>query len=134
LNPKKDKEFLVMPSLLDFIYVFFFGGTLCLIAQLLIDLTSLTPARILVLYVSLGVLIYAIGLYEPLYSVFSSGISVPLIGFGATIGRGVREAIDQSGAIGILTGGLTSSAAGITSALIFGLLAALIFKSKPKKL
>jgi stage V sporulation protein AE len=123
-----------MPSLLDFIYVFFFGGTLCLIAQLLIDLTSLTPARILVLYVSLGVLIYAIGLYEPLYSVFSSGISVPLIGFGANIGRGVKRAVEEMGLIGALTGGLSSSSAGITAALLLGLLSSFFFKSKSKRM
>ena len=123
-----------MPSLLDFIYVFLFGGTLCFIAQLLIDLTSLTPARILVLYVSLGVLIYGIGIYEPLYSVFSSGISVPLIGFGANIGKGVKTAIDQKGLIGALSGGLSATSTGITSALLLGLLSSFFFKSKSKRM
>lgn len=120
--------------LLSFLLVFLFGGLLCGIAQLLIDLTKMSPARILVMYVCLGVLLFGVGAYEPLEKIFGAGISVPLIGFGATIGRGVREAIEQSGPIGILTGGLTSSAAGITSALVFGLLAAIIFKSAPKKL
>ena len=116
------------------ILTFISGGIICVIAQLLIDLTSLTPARILVLYVSFGVLLFAIGAYEPLYSVFSSGVSVPLIGFGANIAKGVREAVTNEGAIGILTGGLTSSAAGITAALLLGLSASLIFSSRSKRM
>lgn len=120
--------------ILDLFLVFLMGGLISAIAQLLIDLTRLTPAKILVLYVSLGVLLFATGAYEPLEKIFGSGVSVPLIGFGATIGRGVKEAIDADGAIGILTGGLTASSAGITSALLFGLLAAICFKSSPKKL
>ena len=123
-----------MPELSSFLLVFIAGGILCVIAQLLIDLTSLTPARILVLYVSFGVLLFAIGAYEPLYSVFSSGVSVPLIGFGANIAKGVREAVTNEGAIGILTGGLTSSAAGITAALLLGLSASLIFSSRSKRM
>ncbi len=115
------------------ILVFLVGGTVCLIAQLLIDLTKLTPARILVLYVTLGVLLYGIGLYEPLYKISGAGISVPLIGFGANIARGVKEAIDSTGALGILAGGLTSSAVGITVSLILGLIISFFFKSKPKK-
>ncbi|MBQ7363106.1 MAG: SpoVA/SpoVAEb family sporulation membrane protein [Clostridia bacterium] len=110
------------------------GGILCVIAQLLLDLTSLTPARILVGYVVLGVFLYAVGIYDPLFEIFGEGVSLPLIGFGAVIGRGVREAIIESGAIGIVTGGLTASAAGITVALLFGLLASLITKGKPKRL
>ncbi len=123
-----------MPVFSSFLLVFLAGGVLSMIAQVLIDLTSLTPARILVLYVSLGVFIYAAGLYEPLYSVFSSGISVPLIGFGANIGRGVREAVDKEGLIGALTGGLSSSSAGITLALLLGLIASFFFKSKSKRM
>lgn len=119
---------------ISFLLVFLCGGVICALAQLLVDLTKMSPARILVMYVCLGVLLFGVGAYEPLEKIFGAGISVPLIGFGATIGRGVREAIDKSGPLGILTGGLTSSAAGITSALIFGLIAALIFKSSPKKL
>ena len=113
---------------------FVFGGILCVIAQLLIDLTRLTPARILVLFVSLGVLTYALGFYDPLFDIFGAGISVPLIGFGANIARGVKEAIDTSGAIGILTGGLTSSAGGITAALTVGFLSSLLFKPKSKRM
>ena len=116
------------------ILAFVSGGIICVIAQLLIDLTKLTPARILVLYVSLGVLIYAFGIYDPMKEIFGAGVSVPLIGFGANIAKGVKEAVEKEGAIGILTGGLTSSSAGITAALIFGLFASLLFKSKPKRM
>ena len=116
------------------ILAFTSGGIVCVIAQLLIDLTKLTPARILVLYVSMGVLIFAIGAYEPMYEIFGAGVSVPLIGFGANIARGVREAVDKDGLIGVLTGGLTASAAGITAALILGLLSSVIFKSKSKRM
>ena len=113
---------------------FLSGGTICLIAQLLIDLTRLTPARILVLYVSLGVLIYAVGLFEPMKEIFGAGVSVPLIGFGANIANGVRDAVEKEGLIGALTGGLTSSAAGITAALLSGLFASILFKTKPKRM
>ena len=116
------------------ILTFISGGLICVIAQLLIDLTKLTPARILVLYVSVGVLLFGIGAYEPMHELFGSGVSVPLIGFGANIAKGVREAVDKDGLFGALTGGLTSSAAGITSALIFGLLFSAIFSTKPKKM
>lgn len=116
------------------ILTFISGGIICVIAQLLIDLTRLTPARILVLYVSLGVLIFAVGLYEPMFKIFGAGVSVPLIGFGANIAKGVREAVDKDGLIGVLTGGLSSSAAGITSALLFGLFASFIFKTKSKRM
>lgn len=110
-----------------------FGGFLCSAAQLLIDLTKMTPARILTLYVCLGVLVYAIGIYDPLLEIFGAGISLPLIGFGANIGRGVFEAINKDGAIGILTGGLTAASAGITLALFLGLMASVIFKSGSKE-
>jgi len=121
-------------ELTDIILASIMGGALCLIAQLLNDLTKLTPARILVLYVCSGVLIYAIGLYDILFPIFGMGISVPLVGFGATIGRGVREAILTDGAIGILSGGMSAAAAGITLALIMGLISALIFKPKSKRM
>ena len=116
------------------ILTFVSGGFICLIAQLLIDFTRITPARILVLYVSLGVLIYAVGLCEPMFKLFGAGVSVPLIGFGANIGKGIKEAVDTDGLIGSITGGISSSAAGITSALIFGLLASLLFKTKSKRM
>lgn len=110
------------------------GGVLSLAAQLLLDLTSLTPARILVGYVVFGVFLFAVGAYEPLFDIFGEGVSLPLIGFGAVIGRGVREAVIKDGLIGILTGGLTASAAGITAALVLGLIASYIAKGKPKRL
>ena len=110
------------------------GGGLCVIAQLLIDLTQLTPARILVLYVSVGVFLGAVGLYEPLRRFAGCGASVPLIGFGGTIARGVRAAVHEYGLLGALTGGLTAAAGGTAAALVFGYLAALIFHSRPKRL
>lgn len=106
----------------------FFGGLLCVIAQMLIDKTKLTPARILVLYVVVGVLLGAIGLYEPFSNFAGAGASVPLTGFGYNISKGVREAVDKEGIIGILSGSLTAAAVGTTAALFFGYLAALIFK------
>ena len=118
----------------DVFLSFIFGGFLCLIAQALIDLTSLTPAKILVLYVCLGVLLFAVGLYTPLFDIFGRGISVPLIGFGASIGRGVKEAIDSNGALGILSGGISAAAEGITLSFFLGLLFSLIFKSKQRKM
>ena len=116
------------------ILTFISGGLICVVAQLLIDLTRLTPAKILVLYVSVGVVIFAIGLYEPMFEIFGAGVSVPLIGFGANIARGVRDAVDKDGLIGVLTGGLSASAAGITAALILGLLSSIIFKTKSKRM
>lgn len=114
--------------------VFLAGGVICSVVQILIDLTKLTPARILVILVSLGVLLFATGVYRPLYDIFGAGVSTPLIGFGANIAKGVREAIDKEGAIGILKGGLTSSSAGITAALLFGFLASAITKPKAKRM
>lgn len=116
------------------ILTFISGGIICVIAQLLIDLTKLTPARILVLYVSFGVFMFAVGAYEPMHKIFGSGVSVPLIGFGANIARGVREAVEKDGLVGAVTGGLTSSAAGITSALILGLFCSILFKPKAKRM
>lgn len=118
----------------NLILTFVAGGIICVIAQLLIDLTKLTPARILVLYVCFGVLLFAVGVFEPMEKAFGSGVTVPLIGFGANIAKGVREAVEKEGLIGALTGGLTSSAAGITSALIFGLFASILFKTKSKRM
>lgn len=123
-----------MEALRELLLVFVGGGVLCLIAQLLIDLTKLTPARILVLYVSLGVLLYAIGAYEPLYGIFGSGVSVPLTGFGANIAKGVRDAVETDGIMGAITGGIESSAAGITAALLLGLLASLVFRPRSKRM
>ena len=116
------------------ILTFVSGGVICVIAQLLIDLTRMTPARILVSYVSLGVLIFAVGAYEPMYEIFGAGVSVLLIGFGANIAKGVQRAVEDEGLIGVLTGGLTSSSAGITAALLCGLFASVIFKSRSKRM
>ena len=116
------------------ILTFLSGGVICVFAQLLIDLTRLTPARILVIYVSLGVLLYAIGVYQPMYDIFGAGVSVPLIGFGANIAKGVEEGVKNQGLLGALTGGLTASAAGITWALLLGFIASLLFKSKSKRM
>lgn len=118
----------------DCLAAFLVGGAFCLGAQLLIDLTQLTPARILVIYVSLGVLLGAVGLYEPLYRVAGCGVSVTLIGFGGTIARGVRAAVHETGLLGALTGGLTAAAGGTAAALVFGYLTALLFSGKPKRL
>lgn len=116
------------------IMAFLGGGAICLAVQLLIDLTKITPGRILTLLVTLGVLLYATGLYDPLYSLFGCGVSLPLCGFGAVIGKGVRDAIDAVGPIGIISGGLSAAAAGISAALILGFLLSLFFKGKPKRM
>ena len=108
------------------------GGAFCVIAQLLLDLTDLTPARIMVGYVCAGVLIGAVGLFRPLTDFASSGATVPLVGFGGLIAKGVKEAVDSDGLIGVLTGPLTAAAGGTTAALLFGYLDALLFKSHPK--
>lgn len=118
--------------LIDYIKVFAVGGVLCAIGQILIDKTKLTPARILTVYVVAGLILEAVGLYSPLVKWAGAGATVPLTGFGNTLARGVKKAVDEDGALGILTGGLTASAAGITAAVIFGLLASLIFKPKDK--
>ena len=110
------------------------GGCLSLIAQLLIDLTRLTPARILVTYVCSGVLLYALGAYDVLFKIFGAGVSTPLIGFGAAIGKGVREAVEKDGLLGVFSGGLTATAAGITVALFAGLLASLVSVGRSKRM
>ncbi len=110
------------------------GGFLCAAAQLLVDLTRLTPARILVIYVSLGVLLGAVGWFLPLREVFGAGITVPLIGFGGVIAEGVKTAVEEEGLLGVLSGPLTAAAVGTTAALVFGYLSAIIFRGKPKTL
>lgn len=108
------------------------GGGICVVGQLLIDNTALTPARILTGYVVTGVLLTAIGVYEPMVAFAGGGATVPLTGFGYSLAQGVRQAVDQNGLVGALTGGLTATAGGITAAVTLGLLAALIGKSKEK--
>lgn len=120
---------------MDFIAIlkaFAVGGGFCVIAQLLIDLTRLTPARILVIYVVSGVALGALGLYEPLHEFAGAGASVPLVGFGGCVARGVREAVNETGLIGALTGPLSAAAGGTTAAICFGYLTAIIFTGKPK--
>ncbi len=117
---------------MDYLKAFFIGGLFCLIGQILIDKTKLTPARILVGYVVTGVILGALGLYQPILDFAGAGASVPLTGFGATLAKGVKEAVEESGALGILTGGLKATAGGITAAIIFGLLAGILFKPKDK--
>ena len=117
---------------MDYIKAFLIGGMFCLIGQILIDKTKLTPARILVSYVVAGVLLGAVGLYKPLADFAGAGATVPLTGFGYNLAKGVKEAVDKDGFIGIFTGGLTSTAGGIAAAITAGLLASLIFKPKDK--
>ncbi len=116
------------------LFAFLVGGAFCVIAQLLIDLTRLTPARILVFYVVAGVALGALGLYEPLYEFAGAGVSVPLIGFGGTIARGVRPAVHTTGLLGALTGPLTAASGGTAAALVFGFLAACLVNGRPKRL
>jgi len=118
--------------IMPYIWAFVVGGGLCVIAQILIDRTKLTPARILVIYVVAGVFLGALGLYKPLVELAGAGATTPLTGFGYLISEGVRKAVDEKGLIGALTGGLTAAAGGIAAALCFGYLAALIFHGKPK--
>lgn len=120
--------------LLNIALAFLFGGAVCAAVQILIDKTMLTPARILVSLVCLGVLVYGIGLYEPLFDIFGCGISVPLLGFGATVARGIKEAVDTDGIMGILTGGLSASSAGITLTLLLGLVFSVIGHGKRRKI
>ncbi len=115
------------------IMAFFIGGGFCVIAQLLIDLTKLTPARILVIFVCSGVFLGAVGLYTPLFEFSGAGVSVPLLGFGGNIAKGVMESIDEYGAIGILKGPFTAAAVGCSAALIFGYIVCLLFNGKPKR-
>ena len=117
---------------MDYLKAFLVGGALCLIGQILIDKTKLTPARILVSYVVIGVFLGAIGVYEPLVEFAGAGASVPLTGFGYNLAKGVKEAVQESGFLGILTGGLKATAGGIAAAIVCGLIASLIFKAKDK--
>ena len=117
---------------MDYLKAFLVGGLFCLLGQIIIDKTKLTPARILVIYVVAGVILGGLGIYEPLVKFAGNGAATPLTGFGYLIAKGVREAVDEKGLLGALTGGLSASAGGIAAALVFGYLAALIFKGKPK--
>ena len=122
-----------MELFIDCVKAFAVGGAFCVIAQLLIDLTALTPARILVIYVSAGVALGALGLYEPLRDFAGCGATLPLVGFGGTVALGVRDAVEMDGLIGALSGGLESAAAGTAAALCFGYITALFFRGRPKR-
>ncbi|MCD8096403.1 MAG: stage V sporulation protein AE [Ruminococcus sp.] len=117
---------------MEYLWAFLVGGAICAVGQLLIDFTKLTPARILTSYVVAGVLLGAVGVYKPLVDFAGAGASVPLTGFGNLIAQGVKEAIDADGTLGILTGSLTAGAAGISAALVFGLIASLFAKSSAR--
>lgn len=117
---------------MDYLKAFLIGGILCLIGQILIDRTKLTPARILVSYVVAGVVLGAVGVYKPLVEFAGAGATVPLTGFGYNLAKGVREAVEKDGFLGIFTGGLKATAGGIAAAVTAGLLASLLFRAKDK--
>lgn len=121
-----------MDVFLEYLWAFLIGGLLCAIGQVLIDLTKLTPARILTSYVVAGVVLGALGLYEPIVEFAGGGATVPLTGFGNLLAKGVRRSVDENGLLGAFMGGFTSAAVGISAAIFFGLIAALIFKSGTK--
>lgn len=117
---------------MEYLKAFLCGGVLCIIGQVLIDKTKLTPARILVAYVTAGVFLSAVGLYQPLVDWAGAGATVPLTGFGHLLAKGVKKAVAEQGLLGALTGGVTAAAGGITAAIFFGFLVALLCKPKPK--
>lgn len=117
---------------MDYLKAFFVGGILCVIGQILIDKTKLTPARILVSYVVAGVLLGGVGIYKPIVDFAGAGATVPLTGFGYNLAKGVKEAVSEDGFLGIFTGGLKSAAGGIAAAITAGLAVSLIFKPKDK--
>ncbi len=121
-----------MDMFMEYVWAFVIGGPLCAVGQVLIDLTKLTPARILTAYVVAGVVLGGLGWYQPIVDFAGGGATVPLTGFGHLLAKGVRKAVDMNGFIGIFMGGFTSAAVGISAAIFFGLIAALIFKSGSK--
>ena len=120
--------------LIKSLLAFLLGGLLCVIVQIIIDKTAVMPPRILVFAVIFGVFLEAVQFFDPLKKIFGCGISVPLVGFGAVLGKGVAKAVAERGALGILTGGLTAGAAGISAALLTACLAAFFFRSRPKRM
>ncbi len=120
--------------LLKSVFAFLVGGLLCVIAQILIDKTKLTPAKILVSFVVFGVFLGAIGIYEPLFKFAGCGVSVPLLGYGGTIAKGVKKAVNETGAFGIFSGSFTASAIGCTVALLVGFILSIFFRGKSKRL
>ena len=123
---------IIWELLLPYLRAFFIGGSLCIIAQILIDKTKMTPARILVIYVVAGVMLGAVGLYKPLAEFGGAGATVPLTGFGFLISEGVKKAVEEKGLLGALTGPLTAAAGGTAAALVFGYIVALLSKGKAK--
>lgn len=115
---------------LSFFWAFVIGGLICVVGQLLIDHTALTPARILTGYVVAGVVLSAVGVYKPLAEWAGAGATVPLLGFGHLLAQGVMKAVDETGFAGVFTGGLTAAAGGITASLVFAVLAALVGRSR----
>lgn len=122
-----------MDMIMQYVWAGVVGGALCVIAQILIDKTNLTPARILVCYVVAGTVLGTLGIYEYLVDFAGAGATTPIIGFGYLISKGTRAAVEEQGLLGALTGGLTATAGGITAAICFGYIAALFAKGKPKK-
>ena len=118
---------------MQYLNAFLCGGILCLIGQILIDKTKLTPARILTGYVVTGVLLEAVGVYAPIAKWGGAGATVPLTGFGSNLAKGVVKAVDEKGLLGVLTGGLTATAGGIAAAVVFGFMAALLFRPGEKR-
>ena len=116
------------------LFAFLIGGLFCVVAQILIDKTKLTPARILVSYVVLGVLLGATGVFAPLFELAGTGASLPLVGFGANVAKGVREAVDEKGIMGVLGGAFSAAAVGCTVSLLMGFIMSLFFKGKSKRL
>lgn len=121
-----------MEVLWEYVKAFVIGGLFCVIAQVLTDKTKITPARVMVTFVVAGVIISAIGWYQPIVDFAGAGATVPIIGFGHVMAKGMREAIDEKGILGIFTGAFTAGAGGITAAMVFGYLAAIIFKPGEK--
>ena len=117
---------------MDYINAFWVGGLICALVQILLEKTTLLPGRVMVILVCLGAVLGAVGLYEPLIDYAGAGASVPLLGFGNTLWKGVKEAVDKEGVLGLFLGGFKASAAGISAALIFSYLASLVFQPKMK--
>ncbi len=130
--PQTGKAGIYMEMFLDYFKAFLVGGALCAIGQILIDKTKLTPARILLSYLLAGIILTAIGVYEPLVKWAGAGATVPLTGFGYSLAKGVEKAVEEKGAIGIFTGGLTATAGGIAAAVVFGFFAAVLSKPSDK--
>ncbi len=118
---------------MDYVKAFLVGGAICIIGQLLISLTNMTPARILVTFVTSGVILTALGIYEPIVEFGGAGATVPLTGFGYSLAKGVFKAVDEQGLLGVFLGGVTATAAGIAAAVFFGYLVSILFQPKVKK-